>query len=129
MAPGDDEQAVAEAERALAAAHLALDFDTFDHLLHPTYVNLQPDGSTESKVAVLASLRSGERRWDRAEVDQLGIRVYGDAAVVVGRWRASGRNGAVRFDYAARFLSVWVREGDRWQNVAYQATELPPLPN
>ncbi len=129
MTPPHDEQAIAEAERGLAAVHLALDLDTFDRLLHPKYRNLQPDGSTESKAEVISSLRSGQRRWDRAEVDQLEISVYGDAAVAVGRGRARGRHGAVRFDYAARFLSVWVRDGNCWRNVAYQASELPPPPS
>ena len=82
-------------------------------------------GKIEGKGELLASLRSGLRRWDHAAVDQLAITVYGSAAVVIGRWRARGRNGDLAFDYAARFLSVWVNENGAWRNVAYQATEVP----
>lgn len=120
-----DRRVIADAERALAAAHIALDLDTLDRLLHPDYINLQPDGGSETKAQVLASFQTGARHWDMAEVDQLDIRVFGNCAVVVGRWRAAGRNGAVHFDYAARFLSIWVNDEGRWRNVAYQATEAP----
>lgn len=82
-------------------------------------------GGTETKDQVLASYRSGERQWDSAEVDQLETRVAGDTGIVVGRWRARGTNRGQRFDYAARFLSVWVRTGDGWRNLAYQSVEVP----
>jgi hypothetical protein len=121
----DELLAVAQAERALAEAHLSLDLAIFDRLLHKDYVVIQPGGLTRDKAETLASLRGGTRHWDRASVDQLDIRLYDGTAVVTGRWSASGRNGAASFDEQARFLSVWVREDGRWQNVAYQSTDIP----
>ncbi|MBA2521296.1 MAG: nuclear transport factor 2 family protein [Chloroflexia bacterium] len=118
-------RAVADAERALAAAHLTLDLAVLDRLFHHDYVIVQPDGGTETKADVLTSFQTGERQWNLAEVDQLDIRVYGAAAVVIGRWRATGHNRQTPFDYAARFLSLWVNDDGRWQNVAYQSTEIP----
>jgi len=119
-----DLDAVAAAECELAAAHLTLDLDVIDRLIHPDYVIVQPGGVIETKADVLASYRSGTRHWEAVRVDELDIRLYQDTAVVVGRWLASGRNGLVSFDYQARFLSVWVRLGGQWQNLAYQATEI-----
>lgn len=125
----DDRHAIAQAERAIAEAHLTLDLDVIDRLIHADYVIVQPGGATETKADVLASYRTGTRHWDKAEVDQLDIRVHGDTAVVVGRWRASGHNGGEAFDYQARFLSAWTRLDGRWQNIAYQSTEIPaPVP-
>ncbi|MEM7530996.1 MAG: nuclear transport factor 2 family protein [Chloroflexota bacterium] len=116
--------AVIDGERQLAAAHLTLDLQIIDELLHPDYVIVQPGGEIESKQAVLASYQTGDRVWHSAKVDDLDVRVYGNMAMVVGHWQASGRNGSVQFDYEARFLSVWVNELGRWQNVGYQATEI-----
>jgi ketosteroid isomerase-like protein len=116
--------AIAGAERELAAAHLSLELDTIDRLLHPDYVIVQPDGRIESKADVLASYRAGGRRWDTAEADELDVRLFGGTAIVTGRWQASGENQGEPFDYAARFLSVWFREDGRWRNIAYMATEL-----
>ncbi|WP_082006453.1 nuclear transport factor 2 family protein [Sphingomonas sp. ERG5] len=120
----DDIFAVAQAERALAEAHLNLDMDVIDRLIHPDYVIVQPGGAIETKSEVLASYRTGTRRWDEARVDQLDIRLHADTAIVVGRWQASGQNGADPFDYQARFLSIWLRQDGRWQNLAYEATEM-----
>ena len=120
----DDVSAVMQAEHQLAAAHLQLDLKTIDSLLHPDYVIIQPGGKVEAKTEVMASYSTGMRLWDTASVDQLDIRLYGDTAIVVGRWLASGKNETERFDYAARFLSVWVKQAGRWQNIGYQSTEI-----
>ena len=122
----DDLEAIAQAERQLAEAHLALDLKTIEALLHSDYAIIQPGGKVETKADVLNSYKTDTRRWDVARVDQLNVRLYGNTAVVIGRWRASGEHGGDPFDYAARFLSVWVRQDGTWQNVGYQATELVP---
>lgn len=116
--------AVIQAEQALAAAHLTLDIATIDRLLHPAYVIVQPGGVQETKAQTLASLQSDNRHWDVAESDELAVSLYGDTAVVTGRWRGRGYNGASPFDYCARFLSIWVCEGGEWRNVAYMASAL-----
>lgn len=116
---------VKAAEAQLADAHVRLDIDLIDSLLHPDYVIVQPDGMVETKRQVLASYRSGTRHWDSAKSDQLDVRVYGNMAIVIGRWQAKGRNGSVDFDYAARFLSVWIKQGGRWLNLSSQSTEIP----
>ena len=101
-----------------------LDIAALDRLFHRDYRVVQPGGSIEGKAEILASFRNGMRFWRRAEVDELDIHIVGQSAIVIGRWHALGRNGAVDFDHAARFLSVWIHEDGRWQNVAYQSTEI-----
>ncbi|MCH7663227.1 MAG: nuclear transport factor 2 family protein [Chloroflexi bacterium] len=54
----------------------------------------------------------------------LNINVYGQTAVVVGRWRAKGVNEGVPFDYAARYVSVWVKNAGAWRIVSDQSTEI-----
>jgi len=87
----DDHRAVAEAERALADAHLTLDVDVIGRLIHADYVIVQLDGRVETKADVLASYRTGTRRWDEVPVDH----------------------------------PVRVKQSGRWQDVAYQAAEIP----
>ena len=126
LTAANDVEAVAQAEQQLAEAHPRLDLTILEHLLHPDYIIVQPGGKIETKAEVLASYRTGMRHWDTAQADQLDIRLYGDTAIVIGRWRASGQYGPERFKYAARFLSIWVKQEGRWQNIAYQATEIEP---
>jgi ketosteroid isomerase-like protein len=66
--------------------------------------------STIGKEELLASFRSGERGWEEALSDEHDVRIYGDTAVVTGRWRARGANAGQPFDYAARYVSVWVEQ-------------------
>jgi ketosteroid isomerase-like protein len=117
-------QAVLQAERYLAEAHLHLDLARFGDLLHPDYVIIQPGGKVEGKAETLASLRTGNRHWEIARSDEMDVQIYGETAVVVGKWRGKGQNGDIAFDYSARFLSVWVYEEGVWRNVAAQSTEI-----
>ena len=77
---------VIAAEQRLAAAHLDLDLQTIDHLLHHEYVILQSDGRIEGKRETLASLGGGKRSWEVAQSDQLEVLNTGQTAVVTGRW-------------------------------------------
>lgn len=109
---------------ALAQAHLTLDLSTMERLLHPDYIILQPGGSIDSKADVLASYSSGGRSWRTAQTDQLDIHVYGHTGIVTGRWRAAGIHDGQAFDYQSRFISVWIKTEEVWQNITYQSTEM-----
>ena len=116
------QQAVIEAEGRLAAASLDLDLAVFEALLHPDYVIVQPGGLVEDKAQTMASLASDTRHWQVARSDEMDVRIYGNTAVVIGRWTGKGQNRDEPFDYQARFLSVWIRENGQWRNVAFQST-------
>jgi ketosteroid isomerase-like protein len=111
-------------ERQWTAAHLQGDVATIGHIMADDYVRIQPDGSVADKAAVLAAFLPDRRHWDRAQGDAYDVRIYGDTALVVGRWTAAGVNNGVPFDYAARFLSVYVKRDGHWQMVAEQSTEI-----
>ena len=120
-----DSAQLMQAEQQLAQAHVDLDLDTIAALLHRDYVIVQQDSRVETREMILASYRSGDRFWESASVDQLDVRLYGTAALVIGRWQAKGTNAGTQFDYAARFLSMWIKEDGRWQNVSNQSAEIP----
>ncbi len=91
-------------------------------LFSDDYVSVSSNGEVRNKQDTLrnfeAYLPSDQHN------DEVQVRVYGDTAVVMGRTivkiRQSGRLGTVH----SRFIRVWVRRGDRWENVAFQATYL-----
>jgi len=120
-----DRRRVLAAEQQLASAHATHDLRRIATLLHDDYRILQPNGTVETKAEVLASYADDDRQWDRAEVTDLMVTLRGAVAQVVGIWRATGSNDGVLFDYRARFLSVWLKEGDEWRNIAYSSAELP----
>src|SRR5215203_1848754 len=81
-------------------------------------------GRVVGKEQALASFRSGERAWEEAHSDEHDVRIYGDIAVVTGRWRARGANAGQPFDYAARYVSVWVEHDGEWRMVSYHSTPI-----
>ncbi|HLL97935.1 MAG TPA: nuclear transport factor 2 family protein [Rubrobacteraceae bacterium] len=115
---------VLRAEREWLLAHLRLDVDALDRLMAPDYSQIDDRGRVVGKEQVLASFRSGERAWEEAHSDEHDVRIYGDIAVVTGRWRARGANAGQPFDYAARYVSVWVEHDGEWRMVSDHSTPI-----
>ena len=112
------EEALIAVEKAWAAAHRVLDLDTIEDLLSDQYRQIQAHGNVIDKDELLASYRSGKRRWDIAESDQYEIRFFGEVALLIGRWRGKGQNQGKEFDYTARFLAVYHLEFGAWKLVS-----------
>ena len=118
-------QEVQGVEQAWGEAHRQLDVATLERLMADDYFVIRSDGSVAGKEEDLASYQTGESHWQLAEGDEYDVRIYGQTAVVCGRWQARGVNASQPFDYAARFLSVYVKRDGRWQMVAAQSTPIP----
>jgi hypothetical protein len=70
------------------------------------------------KEELLASYRSGNRRWETAKSDQYEIRLLGDNTLLIGRWRGVGENNGIRFDNTARFLAIYQYEDSEWKMIS-----------
>jgi ketosteroid isomerase-like protein len=101
---------VLEAEAQWTRAHLEGDVEAIDHLMHRDYTIISPGGRVVARGEAPSSYVGGGRRWDFAESDQHTVKIYGETAVVTGRWRARGMNNGEPFDYSARYTSLWVKE-------------------
>ena len=119
-----DIERIIQAEQTLARAHITMDIKTISQLLHQDYVIVQPGGKIETKADVLASYQIGNRHWDIAQVDQLEVKIYKDMGRVIGLWRGVGTNNGQAFNYQARFISIWVREDEDWENISYSSAEI-----
>ena len=109
-------------ERAWTNAHLHGDFETIARLMADDFLKIEADGSVSDRAMTLAKYMPDTRAWEKAEGDEYIVRVYGDIALVVGRWTARGINNGKHFDYAARFLSVYAKRDGEWKMVAEQST-------
>lgn len=124
MSTSAAELQVLEAERAWLSAHLNNDVAALDWLMAEEYSQIRSDGAVAHKSDVIGSFETGDRHWDEATSDELQVNVYGEAAVVIGRWWARGANAGAAFDYIARYMSVWILRDGRWQMVSDQSTEI-----
>ena len=105
-------------EQAWVEAHRNLDLDTLEHILSDQYRQLQADGKVIGKQDLLVSYRTGLRNWEIAESDQYEIRMLGETALLLGRWRGKGQNQGEKFDYSARFLAVDQLEAGEWKLIS-----------
>ena len=79
---------VLQVEREWLLAHLNCDVAELDRLMADEYTQVNDEGKVVRKAEVIASFESGARHWDEARSDELQVRVYGETAVVIGRWQA-----------------------------------------
>jgi ketosteroid isomerase-like protein len=61
----------------------------------------------------------------RLAIDDVSVRVFGDAAVVTGRTHGVGEFSGTPYDVVIRFTDTFVRRDGRWQAVASHASVLP----
>jgi ketosteroid isomerase-like protein len=105
-------------ERAWVKAHRELDLETISDILSDQYRQIQADGKVIGKAELLESYRSESRHWEVAESDEYEIRLLGNTALLIGRWRGKGQNRGEKFDYTARFLAVYQLEDGQWKLVS-----------
>jgi len=123
----DDVETLLQLENDMAQAWVQRDAQTLMRTLADDYTLSGTDDFLIDKDEYLAGLDNPEFRTTSAMVDDLRIRVYGDAAVVTGRavyrgWSKKGGKYVRRF----RFTDAFIRRDGAWKCVATHASGLPP---
>lgn len=105
-------------------AQLVNDIPTLDRLWADDHTFTSPLGVVQTKAERTAEIRSGARKLDSFEIDDVQVRVYDDTAVVTSRGTLKGRLRGSDFSIQARGIDVYVKKQGRWQLVAAQATRI-----
>ena len=122
------EEQVRSLEIERCAALITTDLVTLDRITAPDYTHVETGGNARDKAGFLAAIgRPGQQVIDWV-IEENTVRVYGDTAVVTGRYHSTVRTPAGVATKHARHIRVYVRRDGRWQNVAHQATALTPPP-
>ena len=120
-----DAETIAGIEQQLAKAWLSRDRAAIDAILAPEWSVTDAAGQVLTKEQVMQeSFGSTERRIDAMTIDEVSVRVFGDAAVATGRTRATGSYRGTSASVVLRFTDVFVRRDNRWQAVASHASVL-----
>ena len=107
-------------------AHLRGDAGVLDRLWADELRVVVPRMTPLSKAEALSFVRSGRMKFSRYETSELGVRDYGDTAVVTGRVRRSRERAGQMVEDDWRFTKVYVRTAGAWRVVAYHASETGP---
>ena len=93
------------------------------HLFAEDWSGVDSRGTHFDKAQGLALVERG--RFTAFVVDNLRVRVYGEAAVVTGRVTFSGTFAQTQYtDRRSVFTNTWIRKDGRWQQVAAQFTSV-----
>ena len=118
-----DVATILELEQKLARAWLDGDRAFIETLLAPDWAIIDVTGRVLTKEQVLTeAFVSSDRQIKTMVIDDVKVRVFGNAAVAIGRTRASGVYQGHDVFVVLRFTDVFVRGDAGWQVVASQGT-------
>src|SRR6476619_4229141 len=81
-----DEAAVRALEDKWDAASVKGDAAALDSIWADKFISTSSEGKVRGKAEMLAEVKSGDIKYQTAKVDDMKVYVYGDTAVVNGRW-------------------------------------------
>ena len=98
------------------------DASVHERLFADDYTYTPGNGPFMDRAGHMAFTRSGALNVGSIQSDDQRVRVYGDVAIVTGRWIIKGARGGKPVDNRVRYIVVYVRRSGKWQNVAEQRT-------
>jgi ketosteroid isomerase-like protein len=117
---------VLEMKRQYDVALMRADSGWFERAFVDDYLFILGDATTYTKSEYIRQLTSRELIWETATGQDLRVRMYGDTAVVTGRFSGKGRFKGKPFTTDERFTSVWIKRNGRWAAVSEHAVCLRP---
>ena len=118
------EQAVRDADAARVKALVTNDLAALRTLLADDLTYTHSNGEMDGKTQFLASLESGQTRYQAFAPRDLQVRVYGQTAVLNGEAAVGVTVGGEARLLDLRFTSVWVQKDGRLQFAAWQSTRM-----
>jgi ketosteroid isomerase-like protein len=121
---GSVEQELIKLEQDWAIAGVKSDVAFLDRILAEDWVFTDPEGVVWTKTQSQAALKSGEDIITSAVNDDMKVRVYGDTAVVTGRWTGKETLKGKDIGGQSRWTDTWIKKAGRWQCVATHASKI-----
>lgn len=91
----------------------------------PEFLHIGEDGALSDRAAFLDSILSDHLRIAPYAMEDLQVRVFGDAAVLTGTTRMHGTWRGKPFSSHYRFTDTYLRREGAWRVVHVQITALP----
>ena len=127
--PGADDTAVVRhIEEEVAAATERNDADALAPYLAPDFIFVNPAGLLRTKDQFLNGFRNGRLRNTSYKVDDMQVRIFGAAAVVIYRSTVAGTAGMQSMAPQRWRTTMLIKRDGRWLIVAQQSTPILPPP-
>jgi uncharacterized protein (TIGR02246 family) len=119
-----DEASLRAIEEKWDTASLKGDAASLATIFADGFITTDTDGKVRTKAETLARVKSGAVKYQNAKADDLKISVFGDTAVVNGRWKGKFVEDGKATEATERFTDVFVRQNGQWRCVASHASPL-----
>ena len=116
---------VLEMKRPYDKALLRGDSAWFERVFADDCLMILGDASSYTKAQIVQDLASKEVTWQTANGRNMQVRIYGNTAIVTGRFTGKWREKGKPVTSEERFTSIWIKDGDRWKAVSEHASQLP----
>ena len=107
------DQAIVAKNAAAVAANVASDF-----------TQIESGGAVVGRDEFVKDLLDPTLRIDPYKVEDFGVRVYGDTALLTGRIRMTGSAEGKPFRSHFRYIDVYVKRDGAWKVVSIQITRM-----
>jgi ketosteroid isomerase-like protein len=124
------ENDILDASQRYRAAELGADASALDDLLTDDFRAVGPLGFVVEKPRWLDRFRNAELNYEAIEFDDLEVRRWGDAAVVIGRWDQRATHMGNPASGSFRVTQIFVRGERGWAvcGVHFSPIAAPPQP-
>jgi ketosteroid isomerase-like protein len=101
------------------------DIAGLEALLHADYVHVHATALVESKSKFIEALQTGARKYDPIKIEDTNVRIFGDSAVISGKFvlKATTRDRVI--EGVNRFVLLVVNTPNGLQVANFQATGIP----
>lgn len=122
------EQQVKVLAQEWIAAEQRGDTASLDRTLTDDFVGIGPRGFMLTKQEWMQRLQSGALHYDALTLDEVRVRVYADAAILVGRETQAATYQGQSIPGQFRTTLIWVRQDEGWRLAGLQLSPILPPP-
>lgn len=121
----DAERELVKINKGYDKALVSGDIAALEVIFGDEFIYTSTSGEVVSKQQQLELFRTGALKIESGVSDQVQVRLYGNLALVLGRFIAKGQFQGDAFESTERYTSVWLKRSGRWQLIAEQGTLVP----
>ena len=122
----EEESRLREIDRAWNEAYPKRDVATLKRIIADDWIAIDGAGLVITKKQLLERVAAGPFQFESHQFEEISLRIFGDAAIVMGQLSGRGRDDDDGvFDLLQRYTRVYVRRENLWQAVATQVTVVP----
>jgi len=111
-------------EREWDDAVVNRDAKVLERILADDFRLIWIDGSVSNKAELIAGVTNRKATIDPFSTEDVKVRIYGDTAILTGRFTQTARLGTRSETNSFRYTDVYVRKAGRWRAVSAHASLL-----